>query len=77
VETDTILQATQRSSGFCNRTIITIAHGINTILDSDRIVLLEAGEVKEFDSPQELIKKEGLFYQLIGKAGLLESVESG
>ncbi|KMU84837.1 multidrug resistance-associated protein 1 transporter [Coccidioides immitis H538.4] len=51
VETDALLQQMLRSSIFQNRTIITIAHRINTILDSDRIVVLDRGRVVEFDSP--------------------------
>ena len=53
----------------------TVAHRINTILDSDRIVVLDHGEVKEFDSPAELIKRRGLFYELVREAGLLSSAE--
>lgn len=74
VETDSMLQATLRSSIFQNRTIITIAHRINTILDSDRIVVLERGEVAEFDTPSALIQRKGLFYDLVKEAGLLDSV---
>ena len=77
VETDAVLQETLRSSAFSNRTIITIAHRINTILDSDRIVVLDQGEVKEFDTPQELIKRKGLFYELVREAGLVEGVGRG
>jgi ATP-binding cassette subfamily C (CFTR/MRP) protein 1 len=78
VETDALLQATLRSPVFSNRTIITIAHRINTILDSDRIVVLEAGEVKEFGSPKELLdKKGGFFYELVREAGLVEGVGRG
>jgi ABC-type multidrug transport system fused ATPase/permease subunit len=77
VETDALLQTTLRSSVFRNRTIITIAHRINTILDSDRIVVLEQGEVKEFDTPQELIKRKGLFYELVREAGLVEGGARG
>lgn len=78
VETDSLLQATLRSPVFSNRTIITIAHRINTILDSDRIVVLEAGEVKEFGSPKELLeRKGGLFYELVREAGLVEGVGRG
>lgn len=54
----------------------TVAHRINTILDSDRIVVLDKGEVKEFDTPQELVKQKGLFYELVRESGLLGSVES-
>ena len=70
VQTDALLQATLRSPLFSNRTIITVAHRINTILDSDRVVVLDKGEVVEFDSPQELIKKRGVFYGLVKEAGL-------
>ncbi|KAI5277456.1 ATP-binding cassette, sub-C (CFTR MRP), member 9 [Ascosphaera acerosa] len=62
-----------RSSVFRERTIITIAHRINTILDSDRIVVLEKGRVAEFDTPANLIKRGGLFCSLVKEAGLLES----
>lgn len=77
VETDALLQATLRSTVFDNRTIITIAHRINTILDSDRIVVLQQGRVAEFDTPDELIKKRGLFYELVREAGLLDSFGNG
>lgn len=77
VETDALLQATLRSAEFSKRTIITIAHRINTILDSDRIVVLEAGQVKEFDDPKTLIQRRGLFYELVKEAGLLEGVDGG
>ena len=75
VETDAMLQTTLRSSMFNNRTIITIAHRINTILDSDRIIVLDKGEVKEFDSPAELVRSEGLFYELVKEAGLLNALD--
>ncbi|EHA21199.1 hypothetical protein ASPNIDRAFT_213454 [Aspergillus niger ATCC 1015] len=73
VETDALLQRTLRSSIFQDRTIITIAHRINTIIDSDRIVVLDKGRVVEFDSPAELIKREGRFYELVKEAGLLDN----
>jgi ATP-binding cassette, subfamily C (CFTR/MRP), member 1 len=77
VETDKLLQATLRSTIFQNRTIITIAHRINTILDSDRIVVLQQGKVAEFDTPDELVRKHGLFYELVREAGLLDSFGNG
>jgi ATP-binding cassette, subfamily C (CFTR/MRP), member 1 len=70
-----MLQATLRSNMFKNRTIITIAHRINTILDSDRIVVLDKGTVAEFDSPAELVRQKGLFYDLVKEAGLLNSLD--
>lgn len=77
VETDKLLQATLRSHVFENRTIITIAHRINTILDSDRIVVLQQGRVAEFDTPAALIKNRGLFYELVREAGLLDGFGNG
>lgn len=73
METDALLQRTLRSSIFSDRTIITIAHRINTIIDSDRIVVLDKGRVAEFDTPKELIKRGGKFYDLVKEAGLLDN----
>lgn len=75
VETDALLQATLRSPLFSNRTIITVAHRINTILDSDKIVVLDKGEVVEFGSPAELASKKGAFYGFVQQAGLLDEVK--
>ncbi|KAL2137454.1 hypothetical protein VTI28DRAFT_9638 [Corynascus sepedonium] len=74
VQTDAMLQTTLRSPLFSNRTIITVAHRINTIMDSDRVVVLEKGEVVEFDTPAELIKRKGIFWGLVKEAGLLEDL---
>ena len=63
VETDSVVQETIRTN-FKDRTIITIAHRLNTIMDSDRIIVLETGEIKEFDTPQRLLDSKGLFWQL-------------
>nr|QFR37211.1 ABC transporter [Cyberlindnera americana] len=65
VETDEIVQDTIREA-FKDRTILTIAHRLNTIMDSDRIIVLDKGSVKEFDTPENLLKnKEGIFYSLV------------
>lgn len=48
-----------------NSTVITIAHRIKTILSYDRIIVLEAGNIIEFDTPGNLLlNKEGIFYSL-------------
>jgi ATP-binding cassette subfamily C (CFTR/MRP) protein 1 len=75
VETDAMLQTTLRSPMFNNRTIITIAHRINTILDSDRIIVLDKGTVAEFDTPAELVRRKGLFYELVKEANLLHALD--
>ena len=61
---------------FKDRTIITIAHRINTILDSDRIVVLDKGIVVEFDTPPALIRRRGHFYKLVKEAGMLDSIQT-
>ncbi|RKF62208.1 Metal resistance protein YCF1 [Erysiphe neolycopersici] len=73
VQTDALIQETLRGPMFSKRTIITIAHRINTIMDSDRIVVLDSGRVLEFDTPKNLLQKpEGAFCKLVKEAGLLE-----
>lgn len=75
--TDALLQGTLRGEIFKGRTIVTIAHRINTVVDSDRIVVLEKGSVMEFDTPAELVKRGGLFRELVAEAGLLGRFEGG
>ena len=75
VQTDALLQTTLRGPAFQDRTIVTIAHRINTILDSDKIVVLEKGRVVEFDTPGALVQRKGLFYELCKEAKLLDAVQ--
>ena len=46
-----------------NCTVITIAHRIKTVINYDKILVLEKGEIKEFDSPKNLIEQNTLFYR--------------
>jgi len=69
IETDAHVQRTLRSPLFANRTIITIAHRINTIMDSDRVLVLDKGTVVEYDSPAKLMEARGMFYELVKHAG--------
>ncbi|ODV92957.1 hypothetical protein CANCADRAFT_30952 [Tortispora caseinolytica NRRL Y-17796] len=65
VETDHVIQQTIRTQ-FANRTILTIAHRLNTIMDSDRILVLGEGRVLEFDSPDVLLSDtNSAFYKLL------------
>lgn len=75
IETDAFLQTSMKSI-FKERTIITIAHRINTILDSDRILVLEKGRVAEFDTPANLVQHKGLFFKLVKEAGLVDTLSS-
>ena len=47
-----------------DRTIIAVAHNLNTILDFDRIALLSEGKLVEFDSPKELLGRKSAFKEL-------------
>ena len=54
---------------FMNSTVITVAHRIKTIINYDKILVLNNGKIEEFDSPQNLLKNENsLFYQLYSKS---------
>jgi ATP-binding cassette, subfamily C (CFTR/MRP), member 1 len=64
-ETDEIIQKTIREH-FKDCTILVVAHRINTILDCDKILIMEKGKMVEFDSPEELLKnKKSTFFSLV------------
>ena len=55
LETDDLIQATIRKE-FAGSSVLTIAHRLNTIMDYDRIMVLDKGEMREFDSPDKLLE---------------------
>jgi ABC-type multidrug transport system ATPase subunit len=68
-ETDAMVQRVVRSA-FADRTVMTIAHRLDTIIDSDRILVMDAGRVAEFASPAELLRDEStIFASLCRQAG--------
>jgi ABC-type multidrug transport system fused ATPase/permease subunit len=58
---------------FANSTCITIAHRINTIMDSDYILVMDDGKAAEFDTPQNLLRKGGMFRDLVRAASRFTS----
>ncbi|XP_033647324.1 ATP-binding cassette sub-family C member 9-like [Asterias rubens] len=64
LETDKILQKVV-ATAFAHRTVLTIAHRITTILNSDKILVLDDGRLVEYGTPDELIVKEGLFASFV------------
>jgi len=71
METDDLIQATIRSE-FTECTVLTIAHRLNTIMDYDRIMVLDKGQIKEMDSPQTLLADTtSVFHGMARDAGLV------
>ncbi|ESP02879.1 hypothetical protein LOTGIDRAFT_110718, partial [Lottia gigantea] len=69
-ETDSLIQKTVRES-FKDCTIITIAHRLNTILDYDRIIVMDDGRIVEFDKPNVLLEdRTSVFYGMAREAGI-------
>ncbi|XP_076312434.1 ATP-binding cassette sub-family C member 4-like isoform X1 [Tachypleus tridentatus] len=67
--TDNLIQKTIREK-FKQCTVLTIAHRLHTIMDSDRVLVLEAGRIEEFDEPYILMKNEsGWFIQMVNHTG--------
>ncbi|CAI4225983.1 unnamed protein product [Auanema sp. JU1783] len=68
--TDHVIQQTIRHS-FDFATVITIAHRLNTVLDCDRIIVLEKGTIAEVGTPMSLLSdKDSIFAELAYAAGI-------
>ena len=71
LETDSVIQKTIRES-FIGVTILTIAHRINTVVDYDKVLVLDRGRIVEFQSPAQLLKDDSsMFYALAKDAGVV------
>jgi ABC-type multidrug transport system fused ATPase/permease subunit len=69
VGTDALIQKTIREE-FANCTVLAIAHRLNTIIDSDRVLVLDAGEKVEFGSPADLLRNpDGIFTSMVNDTG--------
>ncbi|SCW00905.1 LAFE_0D00716g1_1 [Lachancea fermentati] len=69
---DAKIQQTIREE-FSNSTILTIAHRLRSIIDYDKILVMDAGEVKEYDHPYSLLlNKNSIFYSMCEDSGELE-----
>ncbi|XP_074518633.1 ATP-binding cassette sub-family C member 3 isoform X2 [Halichoeres trimaculatus] len=71
LETDDLIQSTIRTQ-FEDCTVFTIAHRLNTILDYTRVLVLDKGQIAEFDTPANLIAQRGIFYTMAKDAGLTQ-----
>ncbi|KAK9451196.1 P-loop containing nucleoside triphosphate hydrolase protein [Limtongia smithiae] len=73
--TDAQIQETIREE-FADTTIITIAHRLRSIIDYDMILVLDAGNVKEFDQPHTLLQKsDSIFRSMCENSGEMEQLE--
>uniref|UniRef100_A0A667ZFE2 Cystic fibrosis transmembrane conductance regulator n=1 Tax=Myripristis murdjan TaxID=586833 RepID=A0A667ZFE2_9TELE len=71
--TDELIQQTIREK-FRECTVLTIAHRLNTIIDSDRILVLDAGQIHAYDEPYTLLQDpDGIFYKMVQQTGKQEA----
>ncbi|EQB78215.1 multidrug resistance-associated protein 1-like protein [Camelus ferus] len=70
-ETDNLVQATIRKE-FSDCTILTIAHRLHSVMDSDRVLVLDSGRITEFETPQNLIQQKGLFFDMLTEAEITQ-----
>lgn len=63
METENLVQQVIREE-FKNRTVVAIAHRIESILNSDMIAVMENGELAEFAPPEELLGRDSRFKKL-------------
>ncbi|XP_077460374.1 ATP-binding cassette sub-family C member 10 isoform X2 [Stigmatopora argus] len=68
-QTDKLLQKTIADT-FRDKTVLTIAHRINTIMDCERVLVMHAGKAVDFDTPASLRQKDdSVFQRLLGAEG--------
>ncbi|BGP58188.1 hypothetical protein JCM8202v2_005849 [Rhodotorula sphaerocarpa] len=69
--TDSRIQATIRKE-FSDKTLLVIAHRLRTIIDSDRVLVMDAGQVAEYDTPLNLFHANGIFRSMCDRSNISE-----
>jgi ABC-type multidrug transport system fused ATPase/permease subunit len=72
LETDAKIRDTIISE-FADRTLLCIAHRLRTVIGYDRILVLDSGEVLEFDDPLTLFRKDGPFHAMCTRSSITEA----
>ncbi|KAL0952989.1 hypothetical protein HGRIS_007200 [Hohenbuehelia grisea] len=74
--TDAKIQATIREE-FNDSLLLTVAHRLRTVIDYDRLIILDQGKIAEFDTPLTLLrKKDGIFRNMCLKSGSFAELEA-
>jgi len=62
--TDQLIQTMIRKY-FAHKTVLTIAHRLETIMDSDKVLVMDQGQIAEFGLPADLLQQNGQFYEMV------------
>ena len=68
LDTDMLIQSMVRKN-FNDRTTLTIAHRLNTVMDSTKVLVLNRGELSEYDKPATLLEHDGIFASMVAATG--------
>ncbi|KAI0373552.1 P-loop containing nucleoside triphosphate hydrolase protein [Pilatotrama ljubarskyi] len=64
-ETDAIIQNSLRAELGRDVTVLTVAHRLQSVMDSDKIMVLDAGRIVEYDAPRSLLEKDGGYFRTL------------
>lgn len=68
-QTDALIQTTIRNK-FAECTVLTIAHRLHTVMDSDKVLVMDSGRVVEYDHPHMLLQREnGVLVSMVQQTG--------
>ncbi|KAG5883223.1 hypothetical protein JTB14_011415 [Gonioctena quinquepunctata] len=68
-KTDSLIQSTMKNK-FADCTVLTVAHRLHTVMDSDKVLVMDAGSAVEFNHPHLLLQNtEGIFFGLVKETG--------
>lgn len=69
LRTDLLIQQTIREK-FAECTVLTVAHRLHTVIDSDRVLVMDTGRAAQFEEPHNLLQDEtGIFYGMVKALG--------
>ena len=71
MKTDHLIQKTIHEQ-FTDCTVLTIAHRLNTIINYDKVMVLDQGQLVQYGSPDNLMNSAGLFRDMAEAAGLIQ-----